>query len=206
MKFSLQVLEGVHKGKSIPIPVAQFIIGRDPECHLRPSSPMISKRHCAIVKRGNSVFVQDFDSTNGTIVNDQRVKGEQELENHDVLKIGPLVFEVLLEKSVPIDRPTPIPGPKSQPVPEDDEAAAALLLDPADDSDSPKLFLETPKDADGVPSGSTVMEMPAMDFGEPKETSKSGVYRPPTPKPSTDANSSSAAEAILAKYSRRNRK
>ena len=47
MKLSLLVLTpGKMEGKSIPITIPQFVIGRDPQCNLRPASALISKRHC----------------------------------------------------------------------------------------------------------------------------------------------------------------
>src|SRR5689334_13828507 len=57
MKLSLAVLTpGRWEGKVIPITLAKFLIGRDPDCHLRPASPAISKRHCALVVRGTRAF------------------------------------------------------------------------------------------------------------------------------------------------------
>src|SRR5262245_35593720 len=99
MKVSLVVSQGVHQGKSIPIPVAQFLIGRDETCQLRPSSPAISKRHCAILVKSGKVFVRDFGSTNGTFVNDSPVAGEVEVQDQDRLKVGPLEFELRLEST-----------------------------------------------------------------------------------------------------------
>ena len=67
MKLSLVVLtEGKQRGKVLNITLAQFLIGRDPQCHLRPASPMISKRHCALIQREGKAFIRDFDSTNGS--------------------------------------------------------------------------------------------------------------------------------------------
>ena len=42
MKVSLIVASGVHVGKSIPVSGAKFLIGRDPECQLRPASQAVS--------------------------------------------------------------------------------------------------------------------------------------------------------------------
>src|SRR6266851_4405182 len=100
MKLSLVVAEGVHKGKAIPIPVAQFVIGRDEGCQLRPSSAAVSKRHCAIEVKDGKVFVLDFGSTNGTFVNDQPVAGETEVKDGDKVVVGPLVFQIKLEESL----------------------------------------------------------------------------------------------------------
>lgn len=114
MKLSLVVMtEGKQRGKVLNITLAQFLIGRDPQCHLRPASPMISKRHCALIQRDGKAFIRDFDSTNGTLVNDQPVKGELELHHDDQLKVGPLLFIVRLEANPPVNRPTPAPPTKS---------------------------------------------------------------------------------------------
>jgi pSer/pThr/pTyr-binding forkhead associated (FHA) protein len=114
MKLSLVVLTpGPNQGKVLEIKLAQFVVGRDPQCHLRPASPMISKRHCALLQRQGKAFIRDFDSTNGTFVNNVQVKGEVELQNGDQLKIGPLLFKVVVESSTPVNRPTPPPPTKS---------------------------------------------------------------------------------------------
>src|SRR3954453_16962067 len=110
MKLSLQVSVGKAAGKVISITVPQFLIGRDPQCHLRPASPIISKRHCALLVKGGKVFVRDFGSTNGTFVNDEPVKGERQLSHDDLLKIGPLSFRVNIEAATPVDKPTPLPA------------------------------------------------------------------------------------------------
>src|SRR5262249_47848250 len=102
MKLSLVVITpGRMQGKSIPISLPQFLIGRDPECHLRPTSQLISKRHCAILMKGEQILVRDFESTNGTLVNDEPVKGERQLKNQDRVKVGPLEFRVEVEVAVP---------------------------------------------------------------------------------------------------------
>src|SRR5438067_1566096 len=127
MKISLVVLSaGSAAGKALPITAAQFIIGRDPGCNLRPASAMISKRHCAVIIKNNEVFVRDFDSTNGTFVNDTQVKGEVPVKHDDVLKVGPLSFKVVIEQSA--TKPTPPPKAKTADI-MDDDAAAALLFD-----------------------------------------------------------------------------
>src|SRR5258708_23728592 len=110
MKVSLVVAQGVHQGKTIPIPVAQFLIGREDGCQLRPSSPAISKKHCGILVKGAKVFVQDFGSTNGTFVNDEQVTGESEVKDGDKIRVGPLEFMLKVERPVMPSRNQPKPG------------------------------------------------------------------------------------------------
>ena len=70
MKLNLVVVEGVHQGKVIPLKTERFEIGRGESCQPRPKSPTVSIRHCAIVRRGRNVVVEDLGSSNGTLVNE----------------------------------------------------------------------------------------------------------------------------------------
>src|ERR1700730_12634769 len=159
MKLSLVVLTpGKSQGQAIPINLAQFLIGRDPQCNLRPASALISKRHCAVIVRGDKAFLRDFGSTNGTFVNDQPAKDEIELKNEDVLKDGPLIFTVRLEASPTVDRPTPPPPTKKPQKAADDDSAADLLLSMIDDGPSGTVSSSSGE----VPEGSTVMDIIAM--------------------------------------------
>lgn len=96
MLVSLTVVGGVHDGKVIPLAGSEFRIGRDPRCHLRPSSEDVSREHCAIIVRGDRmVFLKDYGSRNGTILNHRMlVHGEMQLENGDLIEVGPLIFRV----------------------------------------------------------------------------------------------------------------
>lgn len=129
MKLSLLVLTaGKQEGKTIEVKLPQFLVGRDPQCHLRPASPLISKRHCALIQRDGKAFVRDFGSTNGTFVNDERVEGERELHQDDQLKIGPIELTVRIEQAAEEAAKTPPPKTKgvvSTPVPPTKGTAAA---------------------------------------------------------------------------------
>ena len=212
MKLSLVVMTtGKQEGKLFEVKLAQFVIGRDPHCHLRPASPMISKRHCAILQREGKAFLRDFGSTNGSFVNDEPVKGEVELKNADRLKIGPLLFTVQLETTAPAVRPTPRPAAeaaKPKPVAVEktahsghgDDEIAAMLLALNDDDASPATAPDGP---DGIPDGSTQMEILVPPGTLPDETP---ALEPAKEKPKSDAvNSSNAAKTILDKMMKRPR-
>ncbi|OWK38727.1 FHA domain-containing protein [Fimbriiglobus ruber] len=108
MKIQLVVAAGVHKGKAIDVPGAQFVIGRDEGCHLRPASPLISNKHCVVFVRDGKAFAKDMGSTNGTFVNDERIEGECEIKQGDRLRLGPLEFTIALSPGGPSDS-TPLP-------------------------------------------------------------------------------------------------
>lgn len=215
MKLSLIVVGGVHDGKAIPVNVPQFVIGRDPQCQLRPASPSISKRHCAIFVRGRQILIRDFGSTNGTFVNEQLVEGEVPLKEGDTIKVGPLSFKISLTASPAPAQAPPAPAAVTVgDVPSDGETVelsapesegpssdklAALLLD-----DEPGAKAGASVGADGIPEGSTVMEIPAQaQAGEPGAPAAAA---PPAKKPVLGTgNTSDAAAEILKRYQRRPR-
>lgn len=146
MNLSLEVMtEGKLQGNRLPINLPQFVIGRDPQCQLRPASPSISKRHCAILQRDNRAFVRDFDSTNGTFVNDRQIKGEIELQEGDRLRIGPIVFTVHVESATPVNRPTPPPPTKNAPATPHPKAKANGDKTPMPPTKQPATKKEEPK-------------------------------------------------------------
>jgi pSer/pThr/pTyr-binding forkhead associated (FHA) protein len=205
MKLSLVVLAtGQQQGKVLNIPLPQFLIGRDPQCHLRPASALISKRHCALLVRDSKVFLRDFDSTNGTFLNDDPVKGEVEVKNDDRLKVGPLLFVIRAEVTAPpaVNRPTPPPPAARTPAPADfgdDDSIAAMLLSLQDDG-TPSSSA-SPGD---VPEGSTVMDMQAP-ANPPEATPDKEKEKDKEKDKRNTGNTSSAAKAILEKYMKRPR-
>jgi len=236
MKLSLVVLTtGKQEGKLLPIALPQFLIGRDPQCHLRPASAAISKRHCALIQRDGKVFVRDFDSTNGTFVNDQQIKGEVEVHHDDRLRVGPLSFTVQIEASAPVNRPTPPPPTKKPAMAAAKAPAAGKKPEAADskvlvenkgsaesagkapdpsaggsaDEDIAAMLLSL-KEEDGM---STVLgsgEIPegstVTEMPLPQELGPDGQPKEQEkPKPAGSPNTSNAAKAILEKYMRRPR-
>lgn len=97
MQVRLKVLQGSKTGKEIKLPTPQCLVGRSEECHLRPQTDAISRRHCLIMMTENEVVVRDLKSRNGTFVNGEKVSEEAVLLSGDQLRIGPLAFEVMIE-------------------------------------------------------------------------------------------------------------
>jgi pSer/pThr/pTyr-binding forkhead associated (FHA) protein len=166
MKLSLVVLTpGKMQGQALEIKLAQFLVGRDPQCHLRPASALISKRHCALLQRDGKVFVRDFDSTNGTAVNDQPVKGEVELHHDDQLKIGPLLFGVRIEATSPVNRPTPPPptrAPVTKTAKPDEAPATAAPAKPSVSAPTPAPATAPKPEPAAASSGSGDDDIAAM--------------------------------------------
>jgi predicted component of type VI protein secretion system len=173
MKVSLVVASGVHQGKVVPITAPQFLIGRDPQCQLRPASQAVSKQHCAVIVRDGRVFVRDFGSTNGTLVNDALVQNEERpVVNNDSLKIGPLDFTIRIEVAVPSADATPLPDTKAA------EVIAAVK------AVSGAAAKATGKDATPAPGSK---ERAALKSGSKEQT--------PLPGPKEEASTADTAES-----------
>lgn len=102
MSVKLMVLAGSHEGKEIAINQDKFLIGRSDECHLRPKSESVSRRHCAIIQKDGRVLLLDLKSRNGTFVNDKQLSPDKAkiLKDGDKLRIGKLEFTMVIEASL----------------------------------------------------------------------------------------------------------
>lgn len=94
LKAVLKVIGGKQDGKLIPLDTKKFLIGREQDCHLRPSSDSVSRHHCVVSIDEFSVRVRDLGSSNGTFLNETRLLGAQEAQPGDRLKVGSLEFEI----------------------------------------------------------------------------------------------------------------
>ncbi len=81
----------VHEGLAYPITERPFRLGLaldgEPGLVLEGSTAGISRLHCTVVRRGESVVVEDH-STYGSFVNGERIDAQAELEVGDRLRLG----------------------------------------------------------------------------------------------------------------------
>ena len=99
MQLKLKVIAGKSAGTEVPITKKRFLIGRAEQCNLRPKSDAISRNHCVILVKDQSVLIRDLNSRNGTLVNGEKIAGDRELESGDHLQLGKLEFEIAITKS-----------------------------------------------------------------------------------------------------------
>lgn len=82
------------RGNERRIPVQPpLTIGRMPPSDLVLNGADISRTHCRIVADGSGIAVSDLNSTNGTFLNDRRIKAITPLKAGDRLQVGSYVLE-----------------------------------------------------------------------------------------------------------------
>jgi hypothetical protein len=76
-------------GAVFPVGSAPVTVGRGGQNDLvLDGDEFASSRHARIEARGDGVWVQDLDSTNGTFLNGARVVGAERMSAGDVLRVG----------------------------------------------------------------------------------------------------------------------
>ena len=204
MKISLVVLTaGKMMGKEIPLTAAEFRIGKDPSCQLKPASG-VSDKHCAFLVKQGKLFLVDLGSSEGTFVNDNKISAEVELKLKDKVKVGPLLFEVKFE--APTAKPA-VAAPAAKPAVAVPAAKPEEKVEPKKssgegDDDLDDLLFD---DDDKAPSGTkpswkdAIPEAAAQkDAGGSGASSEGGAK--PEEKPKPTANTSDAAAALLSKF------
>jgi len=74
-------------------PGAVKTVGRAPRADFVVDAALVSRLHCRLTAADDSVDVTDLDSTNGTYINDERVKSGC-IKSGDRLRIGRVEFTV----------------------------------------------------------------------------------------------------------------
>ncbi len=108
----LLVLNGSRAGARFALPDVPTVLGRSPEAHLRVDDPWISNMHALFEARGDTLWVVDLGSRNGTFVGEERVE-EAQVGVGAVLAFGRTEVRVVergAEGSAADRSHTPVPG------------------------------------------------------------------------------------------------
>lgn len=64
------------------------VVGRAPECDLMVADPFLSRRHARLYQAEGGLFVEDFGSSNGTLVNGNVIAGPTRIGAGDLLRLS----------------------------------------------------------------------------------------------------------------------
>ena len=69
----------------VELKVLPALVGRDPSLPIAIVRKEISRKHAEFFQRDGALFLRDFNSTNGTFINHEPIKGERQLHHGDVI-------------------------------------------------------------------------------------------------------------------------
>jgi len=115
LKFEAAVI------KEIPMLSSSLTIGRKSDNDFVIDHPAVSSHHCRISRQGDTYFVEDLNSTNGTLVNDKKII-KAGVHNNDTITIAKHTITFLDDRAnapaatnaqvaVPASAPPPAPVP-----------------------------------------------------------------------------------------------
>ena len=112
--FRLVMRTGPTVGKVYPLDKNEVFIGRDLANDISINDPEVSRRHARIFLQGNNFILEDLGSTNGTMVNGQRLMGPYMLRPGELIVLGEQV-SLLFESVVPDSDATVAAAPGRSP-------------------------------------------------------------------------------------------
>jgi hypothetical protein len=84
----------VHGLKVVPITMGGVLVGRSAVCKIVVDDMKVSRRHACVRLEGGQVVVDDLGSSNGVVVNGERVIGTLRVAPGDVIHVGSEVLQI----------------------------------------------------------------------------------------------------------------
>ncbi|MFQ6046003.1 MAG: FHA domain-containing protein [Gemmatimonadales bacterium] len=173
-------------GREYAVAGASLVIGRDAGCDVVLTSKNVSRRHAEIMVTPKGYVIVD-SSTNGTIVNGERVAGQQLLARGDVIQCGEYEFRFYADRAPePIASPEP-PAPAQPVAPPVAEELAGPPAPPAPPASPVPTAAEPPSPAAAPTEPAAAPPEPAAAPGAEHRLSDTlhgvpGVERPEMPR------------------------
>jgi pSer/pThr/pTyr-binding forkhead associated (FHA) protein len=110
MQVVLVMFTGDGERRSFSVARDITVVGRREDCDLRIPVGDVSRKHCRLVKEGDTIRLEDLGSSNGSYVNGHRVQ-EAVLKPGDWIQIGPVQFVIQIDGEPSDEELVPPPSP-----------------------------------------------------------------------------------------------
>ena len=98
----LEIEAGAERQRfELPEAATEIVIGRSADCQWIIPSGAVSRRHAVLRRRGDELVVEDLGSSNGTLVNGERLSGPRTLRDQDKLQLGAVEIRVVIPEPEP---------------------------------------------------------------------------------------------------------
>ena len=93
--WTVTIVQGPRELMNVTVPVTgPVVIGRSPGADIVLGDDFVSGRHARVAPSGDSAVVEDLGSTNGTLLNGQRLTVPMKLRVGDIIDIGAVRLKV----------------------------------------------------------------------------------------------------------------
>ncbi|MCH2174907.1 MAG: FHA domain-containing protein [Lentisphaeria bacterium] len=96
-RYWLQVYINNQNYPNSLVPESGLIIGREEDCDIQVPGHRVSRRHCRIFINEGILWIEDFQSTNGIFVNEEKIDKPYNLLHGDKIRVGDAKFRVISE-------------------------------------------------------------------------------------------------------------
>jgi len=94
LEYSVKVFKGSRLLQELELDGVAWDFGRDEDCHYTIKSKKTSRKHFTILNHRNKFYVKDLGSSNGTVLNNQQLPSNQEIEikSGDYIEVSEFKF------------------------------------------------------------------------------------------------------------------
>jgi hypothetical protein len=104
-QWNLSLYTDTDTPQVVPVTKDRLTIGRELDNDITLDDSQISRHHLTLTRQGEQLIVEDMQTANGTLVNDQPLTEPYTLQSGDVIRLGAVVIRVeLITRPVPQSR------------------------------------------------------------------------------------------------------
>ena len=116
MAMMIRFKSGPQSGVEMEFDLDGISFGRDPACDVVVDDVEVSRHHARIYQSGIDFFLEDLNSTNGTLLNGKPVKKQEIIHGGDLITLGEsVIFEFSSDEPLAKDLPSPFNSEEALP-------------------------------------------------------------------------------------------
>jgi diguanylate cyclase (GGDEF)-like protein len=95
--LTLQIVKGPRVGEIVIIEKQQALLGRGADVDIRIPDPSLSRVHARFEREGDTLWIVDMESRNGTAVDGTRISQRHKLENGEHITVGNVILRFAIQ-------------------------------------------------------------------------------------------------------------